>query len=434
MSKGKILVVDDSPLVRKLAEVSLQESGYEVFTADNGEDGLKIAEKELPDLILVDFIMPKMTGSQFCLMLKENEKLKDIPIILITGKGEAVGQAFIEKYGVMDYFTKPFKSEDLIEKIESILGKVKPEEKVEEFTRESFIEEQIPEIVEEEMKLTPEEEIVLPEEAQGIIKFTSEETPLQISEEEPIEFPPLEEIEEIAEIKPEEFSKEQEEISVPEREEEIEIPHEPLLEEKKEEIMSIPEEILSASKEEEVKFPLEELHVQEPYLLKEELSEIKLEAIEKIIEDKLQDFYSKINNSLSMALEGAFKKFGIIPEDRIILKGKSFKFDGKVLLEFIVNSKLTGFFNLFSNDLIFEFLFIEGEIVYGIASSLKLELGNKFLKDFTSEEIKKFTIQSLNLLMKTKIDNFILEDRVKSETYLDTLPRYDINELIKEFD
>ncbi|MCX7987923.1 MAG: response regulator, partial [Thermodesulfovibrio sp.] len=76
MSKGKILVIDDSPLVRKLAEVSLQEAGYEVFTADNGEDGLKIAENVNPDLILVDFIMPKMTGSQFCILLKENEKLK----------------------------------------------------------------------------------------------------------------------------------------------------------------------------------------------------------------------------------------------------------------------------------------------------------------------------------------------------------------------
>ncbi len=434
MSKGKILVIDDSPLVRKLAEVSLQESGYEVFTADNGEDGLKIAEKELPDLILVDFIMPKMTGSQFCLLLKENEKLKDIPIILITGKGEAVGQAFIEKYGVMDYFTKPFKSEDLIEKIEYILEKVKPEQKAEEFTMESFIEEEIPEIKEEEMKLTSEDEIVLPEEAQEIIKFSSEETSLQIHEEESIKFPPLEEIEEIAETKPEELSKEKQEISVPEREEEIEIPQEPILEDKKEELMSIPEEILYASKEEELKFPLEEPHVHEPYPMREELSELKLEAIEKIIEDKLQDFYSKISNSLSMTLEGALKKFGMIPEDRIILKGKSFNFDGKILLEFIVKSKLTGFLNLFSNELIFECLFIEGKIVYGIASSLKLEFGNKFLKDFTSEEIKNFTIQSLHLLMKSKIDNFILEERLKSETYLDTLPRYDINELIKEFD
>ncbi len=124
MSKGKILVLDDSPLVRKLAEVSLQEAGYDVYTAGDGEEGLKIAEEVKPDLILVDFIMPKMTGAQVCKLIRENEVLKEIPIILITGKGETVGKTFIEKYGVLDYFIKPFKSEELVGKINQVLGKI----------------------------------------------------------------------------------------------------------------------------------------------------------------------------------------------------------------------------------------------------------------------------------------------------------------------
>jgi len=76
MGEGKILVVDDSPLVRKLAEISLQEAGYEVYTANNGEEGLKIAETVKPDLILVDFIMPKMTGSQLCKLIRDHKLLK----------------------------------------------------------------------------------------------------------------------------------------------------------------------------------------------------------------------------------------------------------------------------------------------------------------------------------------------------------------------
>jgi len=122
MAKEKIVVIDDSPIVRKLAELALEEEGYKVYTAEDGEEGLRIAEEVRPSVILVDFIMPRISGYQFCKSARENELLKDIPIILITGKGEDVGKKFAEKFAVDDYFIKPFKSEMLVEKVNSIIN------------------------------------------------------------------------------------------------------------------------------------------------------------------------------------------------------------------------------------------------------------------------------------------------------------------------
>lgn len=122
MAKEKIVVIDDSPIVRKLAELALEEEGYKVYTAEDGEEGLRISEEVRPSVILVDFIMPRISGYQFCKTARENELLKDIPIILITGKGEDVGKKFAEKFGVVDYFIKPFKSEMLVEKVNSIVN------------------------------------------------------------------------------------------------------------------------------------------------------------------------------------------------------------------------------------------------------------------------------------------------------------------------
>ncbi|HMK44206.1 MAG TPA: response regulator [Dissulfurispiraceae bacterium] len=121
MDKGKVLVIDDSPIVRKLAEMALADEGYQVVTAENGEDGLRLAEELVPEVILVDFIMPRMSGYQFCQLVRENQLLKDIPIILITAKGDDVGRKFSERFAVSDYFIKPFKSEALVDKVNSIV-------------------------------------------------------------------------------------------------------------------------------------------------------------------------------------------------------------------------------------------------------------------------------------------------------------------------
>ena len=117
----RILVVDDSPTVRRLAELILSPQGYIVHTADDGDKGLELAKKINPAVILVDFVMPKMNGYIFCKTLRADPDFANVPLILITSKGEDVGQKFEKDFGVLEYFTKPFEPDDLIKKLDEVL-------------------------------------------------------------------------------------------------------------------------------------------------------------------------------------------------------------------------------------------------------------------------------------------------------------------------
>ncbi|PLX91711.1 MAG: hypothetical protein C0620_10510 [Desulfuromonas sp.] len=125
--KKTILVVDDSPTVRRLVELVLTQNGYEVVSAEDGEQGLELAKQHLPSVVLVDFVMPKMNGHMFCKMLREDASLKDIPVILISSKSEVVGHAFEASFGIVHYFTKPFEPEDLVAKIKEVIAEAKGE-------------------------------------------------------------------------------------------------------------------------------------------------------------------------------------------------------------------------------------------------------------------------------------------------------------------
>jgi DNA-binding response OmpR family regulator len=128
----KVLLVDDSPTVRRLGELILTQQGYSVFTAEDGEQGLELAKKIKPAVILVDFIMPNMNGHSFCRQIRQDEAMKNVPLILISSKGESVGQAFEKEFGVLYYFSKPFEPDDLIKKLEEVLQNVVVEEAVAE--------------------------------------------------------------------------------------------------------------------------------------------------------------------------------------------------------------------------------------------------------------------------------------------------------------
>jgi len=121
----RVLIVDDSPTVRRLGELILSQQGYAVHTAEDGEQGLEVARRVKPDAILVDFVMPKMNGHTFCKLLREDKEMEDVPLILISSKGEAVGEAFEKEFGVVHYFSKPFEPDDLVNKLEEVLGSVK---------------------------------------------------------------------------------------------------------------------------------------------------------------------------------------------------------------------------------------------------------------------------------------------------------------------
>jgi CheY-like chemotaxis protein len=120
----KVLLVDDSPTVRRLGELILSQHGYTVYTAEDGEQGLEMCMKIRPAVILVDFIMPNMNGHTFCRKVREDDSFKDVPLILISSKGESVGEAFEKEFGVLYYFSKPFEPDDLIKKLEEVLKDV----------------------------------------------------------------------------------------------------------------------------------------------------------------------------------------------------------------------------------------------------------------------------------------------------------------------
>jgi len=94
MSGETILVVDDSPTICKLVELSLTKAGYRVETARTGEAGIQAAQARKPDLILLDFLLPDLKGDDVCRAISANMALENIPVIVMSAKGEEIGECF----------------------------------------------------------------------------------------------------------------------------------------------------------------------------------------------------------------------------------------------------------------------------------------------------------------------------------------------------
>jgi two-component system, OmpR family, alkaline phosphatase synthesis response regulator PhoP len=120
--KKKILIIDDEKDFVKMVALRIQSSGYEVITAFEGLDGLEKARKEKPDLILLDFMLPKMEGGQICRMLKFDDAYKSIPIIILTARSQKQDEEFASEVGANAYLKKPFEPEILLGKIKELLG------------------------------------------------------------------------------------------------------------------------------------------------------------------------------------------------------------------------------------------------------------------------------------------------------------------------
>jgi len=119
--KSKILVVDDDPDALDTMAAILETRDYEVLTALSGVEGISKAREEKPNLIIMDIMMPKLDGFTVCKMIKEDEEIKDIPVILLTGKG-LVGD--VEKgfaVGANDYMIKPIDWDRLFLKIKKFI-------------------------------------------------------------------------------------------------------------------------------------------------------------------------------------------------------------------------------------------------------------------------------------------------------------------------
>jgi CheY-like chemotaxis protein len=124
MSK-RILVIDDSPTIRKVVNSILERAGYEARAAADGQQGLEaLSNGEKFDLVLLDFVMPRMNGYRFCRAIRANEKLRSSPIVLMSAKSERIREQFVQQTGAVDAITKPFDARALIAVIENALARL----------------------------------------------------------------------------------------------------------------------------------------------------------------------------------------------------------------------------------------------------------------------------------------------------------------------
>jgi len=117
----KVLIIDDDPDIRDVLKITLTQEGYDVIEASDGQEGLKFAQTKSPDLVIVDFKMPKMDGKQVCRRLKKDILLSHMPIIMLTGKGEVADKVGGLDAGADDYIVKPFEPEELVARIRMII-------------------------------------------------------------------------------------------------------------------------------------------------------------------------------------------------------------------------------------------------------------------------------------------------------------------------
>ncbi|MEA2569500.1 MAG: hypothetical protein QOI24_1501 [Acidobacteriota bacterium] len=122
MKRKKILLVDDSNTILMMEKFILKNGPYDLITASNGEEAVSKASEQIPDLILLDVIMPKMGGFDACKLIRSNETTSNIPIIMVTTRGEAANVETGWANGCTDYVTKPINTIELLAKVRSYLG------------------------------------------------------------------------------------------------------------------------------------------------------------------------------------------------------------------------------------------------------------------------------------------------------------------------
>ena len=121
MMDKKVLVVDDEIHIVHVVAIKLRNSGYEVISAENGAEALKLVFEEKPDIIVTDFQMPVMTGLEFVKKLRQSESTKDIPVIMLTARDFAIDEEQKRDLQISAFLSKPFSPKELLRGIEDIL-------------------------------------------------------------------------------------------------------------------------------------------------------------------------------------------------------------------------------------------------------------------------------------------------------------------------
>ena len=121
MGAGKILVVDDEPDIVELITYNLRKEGFEVSSSFDGEEALAKIRKEKFDFIILDLMLPGIQGVEICRILRNDPRTKDLPIIMLTAKGEEVDKIVGLEMGADDYMTKPFSPRELLARIKTVM-------------------------------------------------------------------------------------------------------------------------------------------------------------------------------------------------------------------------------------------------------------------------------------------------------------------------
>ena len=119
---ARILVVDDSPTETEAFRSVLERNGHEVLNAENGADGVAVARQELPDLVLMDIVMPGLNGFQATRQLTRSPETKNIPVVIVTTKDQETDRVWGKRQGASGYLVKPVSESRLLSEINALIG------------------------------------------------------------------------------------------------------------------------------------------------------------------------------------------------------------------------------------------------------------------------------------------------------------------------
>ena len=117
----KILVIDDEPDLLELVRINLDQAGYQTETAENGRDGLSLLKTLRPDLIVLDLMLPDVSGTDLCRQVRSDPELAEIPVIMLTAKADEIDRVVGFEVGADDYVTKPFSPRELVLRVAAVL-------------------------------------------------------------------------------------------------------------------------------------------------------------------------------------------------------------------------------------------------------------------------------------------------------------------------
>ncbi len=123
---GKIFIIEDEPSIIQLVQHNLEKNGFIISSSLNGNDGLKELKKFQPDLLLLDWMLPDLSGIEICKSIRKDNSFKNLPVIMLTAKGEEEDKIKGLDSGVDDYLTKPFSFNELMARIKAVLRRSNP--------------------------------------------------------------------------------------------------------------------------------------------------------------------------------------------------------------------------------------------------------------------------------------------------------------------